>query len=131
VRYDTANDWYVVTAHETIDSCTVYSRGLTFVVYDGEVIYMTGELMLLDSPSERNSRLLDQINILFEEKSYIESLGPTASAVKHEIISMSIEYCVSWNSDRTSFYLIPAWKIVYSDGTARLRNAINGSIYTI
>ena len=142
VRYDTANDWYVVTAHEEIDGCPLYARGTTFVIKSGEVIYMTGELMLLDPVSSYTTELVDQINILFEEKAYIEAKrlydSPTLSADDlhgtddvSRIISLSVGYCVSWNSDRTIFYLIPAWEIVYSDGSVRVRNAINGGIYAV
>jgi len=146
VRYDTANGWYVVTAYEEVDGYPLYSRGLTFVIYDGDVIYMTGELMLLDPLKSYTTELTDQINILFEEKAYIESqklyneLVGVADEYPHDtaqtdteqrIISLESGYCVSWNSDRTIFYLIPAWEIIYSDGTTRIRNAINGGIYAV
>lgn len=149
VRYDNSNEWYVVTAHEQVDGYPLYSNGLTFVVKDDEVIFMTGELMLLDPSSSYTTALADQINILFEEKAYIESQrlyesltgvadstshadeSDNAQTSVHRIISLSVGYCVSWNSDRTIFYLIPAWEIVYSDGTSRIRNAINGSLYAV
>ena len=154
VRYDTSNDWYVVTAEETVDGYPLASQdGIVFVIKDGEVIYMRGEVMVLGFESDYNNELYDQINILFTEKSYITSLNkqmlpendayipdigsyeddPDASemSAEYEIESLSLVYCVSWNADRTSFYLIPGWKIVYSDGTSRIRNALNGNIYTV
>ena len=39
-------------------------------------------------------------------------------------------YCISWNTDRTKFYLLPGWKFTYNGSVVRIRNAVNGSIYT-
>jgi len=181
VRYDTANGWYVVTAEETVDGYPLASQsGIVFVIKDGEVIYMSGEVMVLGFENDYSTELYDQVNILFTEKAYITSLRESESlkdiaaspdmtpagrspgeepasasndlypsdtadisgtydtpdtaesdANEYVIEDMSLVYCVSWNSDRTSFYMIPGWKIVYSDGTYRVRNALNGNIYTV
>ncbi len=133
IRYDTSNDWYVAKCFETVDGVRLCSSGLTFVVCDVEVVYMTGELLLPTPETGYTTDGQDQLNVLFTEKAYIESerlrFGSDIFSETYEIISLDMGYIVSWNSDRSSFYLIPAWNIVYSDGTSRLRNVINGSIY--
>lgn len=39
-------------------------------------------------------------------------------------------YSINWNNDRSKFYLLPAWEFVYNSSIVRIRNAIDGSVYS-
>jgi len=49
---------------------------------------------------------------------------------KYVLTSAESCYCITWNNDRSKFYLIPGWKFTYNYSVVRIRNAVNGSIYT-
>jgi hypothetical protein len=38
--------------------------------------------------------------------------------------------CITWNADRSKFYLLPGWKFTYNGSVVRIRSAADGSIYT-
>ena len=118
---------YIVFCRETIGKTPLYGSDLTFVLYDGSVLYMSGSLVLPEKAAGYSARLLDQINVLFLEKAEAEAMEEREDV---SILSLTLEYCVNWNSDRTNYYLIPAWRIVYSDETCHVRNAVSGNIYT-
>ncbi len=118
---------YIVCCRETIGKTPLYGSDLTFVLYNENVLYMSGLLILPEKAVGYSAGLVDQINVLFLEKAQIEAEEQREEV---SILSLTLEYCVNWNSDRTNYYLIPAWKIVYSDETIRVRNAVSGNIYT-
>jgi len=97
-----------------------------------ELIYMNGTLILNSISNSYRASLMDQINVLFLEKDYINDIRDNDDIEenkKYVISVMESSYCVNWNVEQTSYFLIPAWDIRYVDGYHRIRNAINGKIY--
>lgn len=39
-------------------------------------------------------------------------------------------YCITWDAERSRFYLLPGWKFIYNNSVIRIRDAVDGSIYT-
>ena len=138
--YERDSRRYVAHFIQKIDGCPIEGTGGIFAVRNDTVEYFRGSAVLMSGAAGYNAELLDEINILFLEKDSVLSVAspseaeitsggeysPAAAAMT--VTETSPLYCVIWNSDRTEYYLIPSWKISYSDGTSSVRNAVNGNI---
>lgn len=141
ITYDRKNDVYKAECIQTLDGLEIYGCEAVCIIHAEELIYAEGNIIFTGSNNSYNTGLYDQINVLFDEKAYIDQQNkenvtgePTDGKVKTKdeyINCFKSIYCINWNTDRSSFYLIPAWYIEYNGETVRIRNAINGNIYII
>lgn len=106
------------------------------VIYDGNTVICFSGVLIFESCCEGQSSYradsYDQVNILFMEKDYLDERRENADTeLEHRVTYLNEEYCVNWSSDRSTYYLIPAWRVSYSDGSSRVRNAVTGSIFAL
>lgn len=141
IYFNAEDNLYTVTFAQLIDGLEIYSCNAVCVISEGTMVYARGNLILTEADVNYNTELYDQISILFNEKVYIEqqkadeyntvSQDSIPATDKYEITCFKSVYCINWNEDRSNFYLIPAWYIEYNGSEIRIRNAVNGNIYTI
>lgn len=121
---------YKVNLIQTVNGCEIYGNNLYVEIDASGLTYLSGNMILNKSHSSYTADLYDQINILFIEKSHLDSSEEeTEGKIDKTVTGMETVYCVTWSYDRSKFYLIPSWKIVYADGTDSIINAINGKVY--
>lgn len=121
---------YIAHFTQYAEGCVIEGSGGVFAVRAELVLYTDASVIWLSNPEYYTSALLDEINILFRERDYILSQSGADRDKAPEMLVTGIEpvYCVNWNADLSDFYLIPSWNISYSDGSKRIRNAVNGSL---
>ena len=134
----------VLSAVLELEGIEICGTEISAVIKDNIPEYLSGYVIFAPLNSSYKVDLLDQVNILFSERAYIKeqkfelefSLDtPSATAAslprEHILSALKSVYCVSWNESRDKFFLIPAWLIEYNGEIVRIRNAINGILYTI
>lgn len=141
IYYDKESEIYLTEGTQTFNELKIYGCEVVCIIYGGELIYAEGNIVFTNAGSGYNLALYDQISVLFEEKAYIEQQrnepSDDVSAYNYNtenilnITEFKCVYCISWNANRTKYYLIPSWYIEYNGNYARIRNALNGNIYTI
>ena len=99
--------------------------GATAAVADGRLVHMEGAWCFAEIDGSTSSQLLDQINILYGVKTRI-----SAGEFPIWIESLGACYAAYFQPKEDRFYLIPAWDMVYGDGTHTFINAVDGSLYT-
>lgn len=131
--YDKESKKYVVYAYQICEDCAIEDGDIRLIlsggITGGNVEYASGTVVWLVGANKYSSELIDQLNILFKEREYSESEGDETDGETRTITSVASEYCVNWNAQRDTFYLIPAWRIEYLSGITRIHNAINGAVY--
>lgn len=127
--YDAEKDRYLLNCREYVEDFAVYDSEALVIVEDEEIVWFSGSVIFFEISNSYVTGLYDQINILFDEKSYVEENADENEIC--EITKMDLVYCVSWYSGGDMYYIIPAWRITYSGGTVRIRSALNGSLYDI
>lgn len=128
--YDAVHNRYLINCREYVENIAVCDSSALAIVEDGELIWLSGKVLFFEISGSYTTDLYDQVNILFDEKAYVEEHADEIT-VPCEILKMDIVYCVSWYSGGDLYYLIPAWRVAYSDGSVRIRSAMNGSLYDI
>ncbi len=147
--YDRNDRRYIAHFVQKLDGCEIDGCGGYFSVKGDTVDYIRGSVVLMSDPVGYKAELLDEINVLFLERDSL-SVGigdisggsevvsgdaPSAPAddISRTVRSSSPVYCVIWSSDKSEFYLIPSWKLVYDyeggESGESIRNAVNGSVY--
>jgi len=134
VYHEKILDIYKANLIQTLDGCVIYGNEIYVEMDSSGLNYLSGTMILNKSYSSYTADLYDQVNILFIERQHLVSnteQDQNSEAVKLDktVSSMETVYCVSWSYDRSKYYLIPSWKIVYSDGTESIINAVNGKVY--
>lgn len=122
---------YIGHFTQRAEGCLIEGSGGIFAVRAELVLYTDASIIWLSNPEYYASALLDEINILFRERDQLKSQAGSEGGYKSsEMLVTGLEpiYCVNWNADLSDFYLIPSWEISYSDGSRRIRNAVNGSL---
>ena len=131
--YDETSGRYFIYCIQMIESQLINECEFITVIKDGTVQYLEGKLINNEVLKSHNTALIDQINILFMERSdIVESRNDENGAEIYDmysILSMTSEYYINWNQERDIMFLIPAWKIVYENGAIVTRDAVNGNIY--
>jgi|GEM_PF-7103601 Uncharacterized protein conserved in bacteria len=128
--YDEAGDRYFIYCVQTIDSQLVNECEFVAVIHNGIVQYLEGKLINNEIFRSHHTALIDQVNILFMEKSDILSNHQTEeTAGIFNITALSSQYYINWNQERDIMFLIPAWMIMYENGDTVIRDAVNGSVY--
>ncbi len=128
--YDAAHDRYLINCREYVEDYVIHDSGALVIVEGEELVWLSGSMIFFEIGNSYSTELYDQINVLFDEKAYVEE-NSEEEASSCEILSMELVYCVSWYSGGDVYYIIPAWQVGYSDGTVRIRSALNGSLYGI
>ncbi len=107
-------------------------------VLDGNmrVVYLDGKMIVPGAVRNMNARVCDQINVLFMENSEAvkarEESGDAPTVYpKKTIVSMEYCLCINWNSSFDSYYLVPAWKLVYDNGEERIWNVLYENLHTM
>jgi hypothetical protein len=141
ITYYINDNSYIAECIQILNGLEIYGCEATCIIHDDTLIYAAGNIIFSGANNSYNTELYDQINVLFDEKIYIEqqnaenvtgkSMNGNLKTKSEYITGFKYIYCINWNTDRSSFYLIPAWYIEYSGETVRIRNANNGNIYTI
>jgi len=114
-------------AGEEIHGC----RAL-FLLESNKILWAGGRMLFARVEQGYRIALYDQLNILFYEKQSAAARtdGETGQPPRRTIENMETLYGVSWNSEHTTFYLIPSWRLVYADGEHSVRSALSGGLYT-
>ncbi|MHB1154072.1 MAG: hypothetical protein ACYC00_17325, partial [Eubacteriales bacterium] len=129
---------YIAECIQKFNGLELYECEAVCVIYEGELIYARGNIVFSNTGNSYYTELYDQISTLFEEKVYINQQRnqPITNESMDEdtvlnITNLKCIYCISWNADYSKYYLIPSWYIEYNGNIVRIRNAVNGNIYTI
>lgn len=137
ITYDIKENIYIAECIQTLDGLKIYGCTVVCIINEKALIYAEGNIIFSVANNSYNTGLYDQINILFDEKAYIEQqnkenvTGKSTDSEAKYITGFECIYCINWNTDRSNFYLIPAWYVEYNGEIVRIRNAVNGNIYTI
>ncbi len=138
IYFNKNQDIYIAECIQKFNGLELYECEAVCVIYQGEFIYAKGNIIFSSTGNSYFTELYDQISTLFDEKAYINQQRnqPISSESMEEdtvlnITSLKCIYSISWNADRSKYYLIPSWYIEYNGNIVRIRNAINGNIYTI
>jgi len=132
IYYDAEQMQYILYCSQNIDSYKIGQCESTFIIKDNIVCYAAGTVIFFEYINVSQTPLIDQINILFVEKAYIDEMRGKNEPdyEKVTIISLELEYYIIWNNYQSNmFYLLPAWRIEYDNGITRIRIAVDGSIY--
>jgi len=128
--YDETGDRYFIYCTQMINSQIINECEFVAVIKEGTVRYLEGKLINNEILKSHTTTLIDQINILFIERSDIADRRDDEDENEtYSIFSMSSEYYINWNQERDIMFLIPAWKIVYENGEIVTRDAVNGNVY--
>lgn len=63
------------------------------------------------------------------EPPHRNEISPAADE-RYVLTSAESCLCITWYANRAKFYLLPGWKFTYNDSVVRVRNSLNGDIYT-
>lgn len=136
--YNTEENFHLAECIETLNGLPIYKSTVDCIIYEDTVVYARGNIIFTDEGNSYNTELYDPLSALFDEKAYIEKqrTETISDEIKSTVNIMNITefkciYCISWNAGRTKYYLIPSWYIEYNGNLVRIRNAVNGNIYTI
>lgn len=141
VYYNKEKNAYLTEGKQIFNGLEIYGCKVVCIIYGSELLYAEGNIIFTNTGNSYNTTLYDQLSVLFDEKTYIEQQinEPLADVYAYNkntddvfnITEFKCIYCISWNANRTKYYLIPSWYIEYNGNFARIRNAINGNIHTI
>lgn len=126
--HDDVNNRYFLYCIQTINSQPTNECEFVAVVYNNTVQFLEGKVMNNIISKSYQTTLIDQVNILFMEKADIIENRQVDTDI-YTVMSLSSEYYINWNQERDIMFLIPAWRILYDDGSTTIRDAINGSVY--
>ncbi len=136
--YNPDKNFHLAECIETLNGLPIYKSTADCIIYEDTVVYARGNIIFTNAGNSYNTELYDPLSALFDEKAYIEKQRsePISDEIKSTVEIMTITelrciYCISWNADRSKYYLIPSWYIEYNGNLVRIRNAVNGNIYTI
>ena len=129
--YDDKKSRYIVSCYQTLENYKIEQCEFFVIIKNDLILYIEGMIIFDLFENDNTDQFCDQLNILFLEKSYIDEYKRNIVSEDdiYKIISFMPEYCIIWYTEKNIFYLVPAWRIGYSDGTVRIRNAIDGNIY--
>ncbi len=123
--------------NQTADGKSVYSMN-GVAVFDGNmnVVYLDGKMIVPSSLERMKAQVCDQINVLFMEnaqavKDSEENKDESAIISNRTVVEMEYCLCINWNSSFDSYYLVPAWKIVYDNGEERIWNVLYQNLHTM
>ncbi len=110
---------------QTVDGIPISGMSGSCLMRDGTIVYVTGSFLFNSDFGSYSTVLYDQINALFDERDALRG-----SEV--EISSMEAVYTVSHISGEDKLYLVPAWKMTYTDIStneivADIRDMLDGS----
>ena len=148
--YDADTERYLLTCIQTAEGLDI--AGCTFFcIFNGNtMLFASGSAILTGLQDSYSTQLYDQVNIMLMERMFVKSQrgksdrsdttalseeetnvdGETTEKETYTVTGFQEVYCISWSAEQDQFYLVPAWHIEYNGKIERIRNAINGKIYT-
>ncbi len=152
--FDSESGFTYLLAKQLIGGYEVYSHYAVCVFSGEELVYSYGRWYFAPFDEDYNTKLIDQVNILFSDLSQLKAGALTgfdadgrmgAEPRENAEISRSLSYdtklpdvkkieevySVYWNAGKTALYFIPAWQIEHSDGQIIVYNATNGTVYAM
>lgn len=131
-RYEIICERIYRLGDQTVLRCIQYLDGMPlhngFSLYlDGGAVVSADGTFALYSPNEKKSAdNIGVMNVLFEEKSYIDTL---TQDLDFTLSSISYSYGLYFDADGT-FYLIPLCEVTYTNGEKRTYNFVSGKLYS-
>lgn len=126
--YDNANNRYFIYCKQSINSQLIDECEFITVIQDKTVRFLEGKIINNEISKTHQTTFIDQVNVLFIEKADIVANRENDADV-YTVTSLLSEYYINWNQERDIMLLIPAWKIVYDDGSIIMRDAVSGNAY--
>jgi len=111
-----------IAALQIIDGLPVESHVIYAVISQDETIFAAGKWYFGNLENRYTMPLLDSVNILFKA---FEADGAFLSG-DAVFLGMELIYSVVWH-ESSRFYLIPSWKLSFSDGTELIYNTLTGN----
>ncbi len=131
-RYDVDCENVYRLGDETILHCVQYldgmplHNGFSLYVSDGQIVSAEGIFAVLLPNEKKSAENIGVMNVLFEEKSYIDALTENQNFT---LSSISYSYGLYFDADGT-FYLIPLCEVAYTNGEKRTYNFVSGKLYS-
>ncbi len=141
IYYNSIQNVYYTECVQKLEGLEIYPCEVVCVIFNDEIIYAQGIIIFYNIGSSYHTELYDQISVLFNEKAYIEQQRNELAAKERDsdisdaalsegaeiqnITDLKCVYNISWNTERSKYYLIPSWYIEYNGNIAKIRNAVN------
>ncbi len=122
---------YIVTLSQSINGVPVHEE-LCVMVSGGRVVSADG-IFATESPvSREKAETVDIIDILFEEKAYLDAVyRENGSFAYTPMVLSDISYSYAVYFDAAgSFYLVPLCEVQYVNGDVRTYNCVSGKLYS-
>ena len=122
---------YIVTLSQSIEGVPVCER-ICVMVSGGRVVSADGIFATEPPETKEKAEPVDLINILFEEKAYLDALyreGGSFSYTPMVLTDVSYSYAVYFDA-AGSFYLVPLCEVGYANGETRTYNCVSGKLYS-
>lgn len=116
---DDKND-ILLELSQTADGLEIENMSGVCLIRGGKIVYIRGNFLFFSETAAYSCNNYDCINVLFDERDALR--GEDA-----EIVSVSAAYTAMHHSGTDKLYIVPAWKITYSDGTTHVRDMLDGS----
>jgi hypothetical protein len=122
---------YIVTLSQSINGVPVHEE-LCVMVSGGRVVSADG-IFATESPvSREKAETVDIIDILFEEKAYLDAVyreNGSFSYTPMVLSDISYSYAVYFDA-AGSLYLVPLCEVQYVNGDVRTYNCVSGKLYS-
>lgn len=120
----TMNGEYIVKLLQCLDGI-ILENGVYLLISEGEVRSAEGRLCTVFPTDKKTAENIGVINVLFEEKAYIDGLAEKMGAHGHTVADISYSYGLYFDADG-AFYLVPLCRISYTNGEERVYNFVSG-----
>jgi hypothetical protein len=122
---------YIVTLAQSIDGVPVHEK-ICVMVSGGRVVGADG-IFATEAPlSREKAETVDLIDILFEEKAYLDEVYRANGSFSYTpmvLSELSYSYAVYFDASG-SFYLVPLREVRYASGDVRTYNCVSGKLYS-
>ncbi len=122
---------YIVTLSQSIDGIPLHEK-LCVMVSGGRVVGADGIFATEIPENRKKAETVDMIDILFEEKAYLDAKYHADGAFSYTpmvLSEVSYSYAVYFDT-AGSFYLVPLCDVKYANGDIRTYNCVSGKLYS-
>lgn len=109
-----------VEIEQSQDGTPVFGMNCVFGFSGGEMRYAEGKCFFMRPSDLQSAPILNRINILFSEK---------ASGIRGTVYKIELCYTLYESAKESRMYFIPAYTVLYADGTVSVVNALSGEKY--
>ena len=119
--YSDDNGFVYTKFEQYYDGQIIHEGDINCVFIGGKMIYAEGLLLAIDKDRTLTTNCVDILSILVREN------GRVNSEENHDRTIVSIENGLSFvKANREKFYLVPTYRIIYSDNTESVYDAVTG-----